>query len=350
MKFNFPFSWYNKFGTIPETYKEAMSYEEQILWLCKHQEDLEIAFEEFKVRVDELEVLVNSFDTRITKNADDITALSGRVDTNALDISSLKDTLSNGVPFKYLEENLVLNNTTPTLNRGYYFTSIYKVISTIGGVNVDLIPENTLFYYEPLPSPYFKVINEVNEKDLTNYYVKVENSDWVSVRQGIVQAINSSSTYNEIASGKAVYDFVTSFSPQQVIEELSQSISLADDVVPLTTGLYYTGQYNITTPTGTFLPDPILMIPSYTLFYYDGTQNSFTLIYNEHTPNRTTWLNERWTWDSVGLAWEQLQYNVTDEITSFASHTKVVTEYAVYQAIGNVESVLQTLNSGSGVE
>ena len=38
----FKFNWYNKFGTIPSSYREAMSYEEQILWLCKQIEDLKI--------------------------------------------------------------------------------------------------------------------------------------------------------------------------------------------------------------------------------------------------------------------------------------------------------------------
>lgn len=36
----FPFNWYNKFGTIPSSYREAMSYEEQILWLCQQIENL----------------------------------------------------------------------------------------------------------------------------------------------------------------------------------------------------------------------------------------------------------------------------------------------------------------------
>lgn len=38
----FPFNWYNKFGTIPSSYREAMSYEEQILWLCQQVENLKI--------------------------------------------------------------------------------------------------------------------------------------------------------------------------------------------------------------------------------------------------------------------------------------------------------------------
>lgn len=34
------FNWYNKFGTLPSDYREAMSYEEQILWLCQQIETL----------------------------------------------------------------------------------------------------------------------------------------------------------------------------------------------------------------------------------------------------------------------------------------------------------------------
>ena len=36
------FNWYNKFGTIPSEYREAMSYEEQILWLCEQIRQLKI--------------------------------------------------------------------------------------------------------------------------------------------------------------------------------------------------------------------------------------------------------------------------------------------------------------------
>lgn len=38
--FRNPFNWYNKFGTIPSEYREAMSYEEQILWLCQQINEL----------------------------------------------------------------------------------------------------------------------------------------------------------------------------------------------------------------------------------------------------------------------------------------------------------------------
>lgn len=34
------FNWYNKFGSIPSEFREAMSYEEQILWLCQQIDNL----------------------------------------------------------------------------------------------------------------------------------------------------------------------------------------------------------------------------------------------------------------------------------------------------------------------
>lgn len=48
MMFKHPFNWFNKFGTIPETYTEAMSYEEQIMWLCKEIKDNEGFIDEFR--------------------------------------------------------------------------------------------------------------------------------------------------------------------------------------------------------------------------------------------------------------------------------------------------------------
>lgn len=41
------FNWYNKFGTIPSEYREAMSYEEQILWLCEQIRQLKIGSANF---------------------------------------------------------------------------------------------------------------------------------------------------------------------------------------------------------------------------------------------------------------------------------------------------------------
>ena len=72
MRFHFPFNWYNKFGTIPSEFREAMSYEEQILWLCQAHEDLQKQFDEFKSSV--AKCLDKANDN--TLSADDINNLS----------------------------------------------------------------------------------------------------------------------------------------------------------------------------------------------------------------------------------------------------------------------------------
>ena len=240
MRFNFPFAWYNKFGTIPSTYKEAMSYEEQILWLCEHQQDLEDDFESFGVRLDSLE--------------DSVQSLSGRVDTNALDISN--------------------------------------------------------------------------------------------ILSSIVSTITSSSTTSEIASAKSVYDFVTSYAPPSLISVLESDMLLTSYLVALETGLYYSGTHTISTNTGTILPENILMIPQNTLFYYDSTQNSFVLFYNESTPNRERWIHESWRWfeDTSGVepdtsCWQIHQNLLTNSLDSFSTATEIPSALCVYQALSNIQTI-----------
>ena len=242
MRFNFPFAWYNKFGTIPETYKEAMSYEEQILWLCEHQKDLEDDFESFGVRLDSLE--------------DSVQTLSGRVDTNALNISN--------------------------------------------------------------------------------------------ILSSIVSTITSSSTTSEIASAKSVYDFVTSYAPPSLISVLDSDILLTSYLVALETGLYYSGTHTISTNTGTILPENVLMIPQNTLFYYDGTQNSFVLFYNESTPNRERWIHESWRWfeDTSGVepdtsCWQIHQNLLTNSLDSFSTATEIPSALCVYQALQNASGITE---------
>lgn len=254
MRFNFPFSWYNKFGTIPSTYKEAMSYEEQILWLCKHQEDLENQFTSFQTTVSDLATLVNTFDGRITENSGDIAELS-------------------------FDLHLLQNS--------------------------------------------------------------------------IVQEITSSSTFSDIASAKSVYDFVTSYTPQGVVRTLDDDITLDSSLVLLGTGLYYSGNNEIKTTTGSIFQEETLMIPKNTLFYYDGTHNTFTLLYNEQTPIRDSWLKERWYWfqDTSGSlpdtsAWESKRYRADDNFNFYPSQSEIPTNYALSKVI---PKLLQpsTLTTGS---
>ena len=63
-----PFNWFNKFGTLPATYKEAMSYEEQIMWLCKEVQRNESYAEEFQAVIDQINESIGS----INSDLDDV--------------------------------------------------------------------------------------------------------------------------------------------------------------------------------------------------------------------------------------------------------------------------------------
>ena len=60
-----PFNWFNKFGTLPATYKEAMSYEEQIMWLCKEVQRNESYAEEFQAVIDQINESISQLDSDI---------------------------------------------------------------------------------------------------------------------------------------------------------------------------------------------------------------------------------------------------------------------------------------------
>ena len=249
MRFNFPFSWYNKFGTIPSTYKEAMSYEEQILWLCKHQDDLEKAFEEFQTTVSDLETLVNSFNSRINQNA--------------IDIAGILDS--------------------------------------------------------------------------------------------IVTTISASSTDSNIPTAKSVYDFVTNYTPQGIITPLESTITLSSNLTLLNSGLYYTGNYVVRTTTGTIEPEEyVLMIPQDTLFYYDSTHDTFTLLYNYQQHIGDRWLNEMWYWyvDTSGVVpdtshWEMIRYSATDSL-DFPDDTHLPSSKAVVDYVSNYSQVFNEASLTNG--
>ena len=327
-----------KYGIIPESYKIAMTYEEQLLWLCKFIEDLQAQFDEFKTVVESLEDLVNSFDQRITN-------LSLRVDRNAIDIARLIDRVDEGLPFKYLTDNILLTDLNPDLASGYYYTGNYQIRTTLGN-DPDtqyrvIFDTDTLLIYDDSSPKTFKLIKDKQVSNLINYYVTADSdtNNWIVTRNEIsTTTVNEYSDNYQIPTSLAVWNAIRNSSG--LIETLSNSITLTNATVPLTTGLYYTDQYTVKTTTGSIFQEETLMIPQYTLFYYDGTQNTFTLLYNENTPIRDTWLKERWVWfqDTSGSlpdtsAWESKRYRADDNFNFYPSQSEIPTNYALSKVI-----------------
>lgn len=70
--FKTPFNWFNKFGTLPESYTEAMSYEEQIMWLCKEVKDNEDFIDEFREEFGKVDEVLTNLQEQINGNHRDI--------------------------------------------------------------------------------------------------------------------------------------------------------------------------------------------------------------------------------------------------------------------------------------
>lgn len=122
------FNWYNKFGSIPSEFREAMSYEEQILWLCEQINDLKSESGNF------------NYNLLVNKPKINGTTLEGNISLNTLGIQEKLIpgsgiTISGNIisatggggggetfPVRVLTQNIVLEDyQIPSLEEGLYF-------------------------------------------------------------------------------------------------------------------------------------------------------------------------------------------------------------------------------------
>lgn len=434
MKFNFPFAWYNKFGTIPETYKEAMSYEEQILWLCKHQDELQttitenyseltslienaideldeakqdkliageniqidgnvissyngedltsqltlnsyfgdynvgetlpsspIAFEDtasiiilegaspvtYKIKgnyiVYEIDsstreilekdsaTLTDSYGTFVTNGNRTLIVEFSATNTYEARIIKLESESSGGVNYiTELSENLIITDTSISLEDGFYYTGDFKVLTSEEPVTT-LIDTDSIFYYNSTGgvgfTPIFQVLLDKDNSYILKYNVEYVSSQWQRVELSTTGAVSSSSTNLQIPTAKAVYDFVSAF-PASPITTLSQNVTLTDGTTPFSEGLYYTGDYAVINTNATN------MIENHTLFYYNATSNEMLTIYEKEF---NTKLGEKvWFYISATNRWGSNQYKVFPYVSSSSASDEIPTAKAVYDYIATL--------------
>lgn len=222
-----------KYGIIPESYKIAMTYEEQLLWLCKHLEDIEAEFEEFKGTEGSLVELVNSFDSRITQNTEDIAELSENQAVQTLD------------------SDLDVTNNLQLINSGVYYTGDFKVkaFNEDFQTYMSLVPEKTLFAYYQDYNMIIPLYDYNQNKSLKKFYeYDTDSNTWNLTNYEVSTEINSQSSDYDIPTGKAVYDFVQSQSGGGIeVKRLEGNVVLnaGFTITGLTTGFYDTGEYTI---------------------------------------------------------------------------------------------------------
>lgn len=243
MRFRFPFNWHNKFGTIPSEFREAMSYEEQILWLCKANEDLQEQFDSFKVSIDDLTLRVRNVETSLNNKQDKLIAGENIFMFNNEILAELNLDLSNEIHSgSYIDLSGDVGSyveATPieAPNTAYYVINVkpndyFLMRGTFTLAKTTLDDEITLKYEEPIASDTFsffkastegKVYISWHDTDKTapyfaqnvsaEYVIKnFENiPEWVAQEQPtFVDTITPSSTNNEIPSAEAVYQLFQS--------------------------------------------------------------------------------------------------------------------------------------------
>ena len=248
-----------KYGIIPESYKIAMTYEEQLLWLCKHLEDIEAEFEEFKGTEGSLVELVRSFDGRITKNTEDIAELSENQAAQTLD------------------SDLDVTNNLQLINSGPYYTGDYKVkaFNEDFQTYMTLVPEKTLFAYYQDYNMIIPLYDYNQNKSLKKFYeYDAQSNTWNLTNYEVSTEINSQSSDYDIPTGKAVYDFVQSQSGGGTeVKTLEGNVVLnaGFTITGLTTGFYETEEYAIYLHSQTAGNE----LFSNELVYYDMDNNIF---------------------------------------------------------------------------
>lgn len=308
MKFNFPFAWYNKFGTIPETYKEAMSYEEQILWLCKHQEELQ---------------------TTITENYSELTSLIENA-INELD-ETKQDKLIAG-------ENIQIDGNIISSFNGEDLTSQLTLNSYFGDYNVgDTLPSEPTTFEDTASIVILEGASPVTYKIKGNYIVyEIDSSTREILEKDSATLTDGYGTFTTNGNRTLIVEFSATNTyeakliklesedeTQCVITQLSEDVKLTSGSVSFSDGLYFTGSYKLINT------DDSTIFPENTLFLYDSTESC--LIGLSQTAISTQIGFDYWHF--VSIKWIKSKFTLTSSIDSNSGIRDIPNAKGVYDTL-----------------
>ena len=339
--------FYAKYGAIPESYLIALSYEEQLLWLCKHIEDLDSKIDSSFLQ---LQNYINE------------------------GLDSKQDKLIAG-------ENIVIDNNVISAYIGKNFTPEITADITYGSYDVGA----TLPHFEVLPSDSHKSAIEIIEDEnpaifdiLGNYTIYEIDSD----TREILRKTNgiATTTYDsfETTGGRTLaIDFYSTddYTPrlikelgdyqgqindlQDQIDDLDENkqdkliagdnITIEDNVISSTGG---SGGVSVTKLTHDILytsaDTPIELPEGFydTDSYVIGTSNGVTplVVFGNNevvfvTNSGKTFIGGMgvFYYDESLNDWLQVNANAIENSIS-QSTNKVPSSYAVYQALQNIQT------------
>ena len=320
MRFNFPFSWYNKFGTIPSTYKEAMSYEEQILWLCKHQEELQ---------------------TTITENYSELTSLI----ENAIDEldEAKQDKLIAG-------ENIQIDGNVISSFNGEDLTSQLTLNSYFGDYNIgETLPSVPLTFEDTASIVIQEGSSPVTYKIKGNYIVyEIDSSTREILEKDSATLTDSYGTFTTNGNRTLIVEFsaTNTYEPKFIklesessggvnyITELTNDLTLTDTTISLEDGFYYTGEFKVLT-----YEEPVTtLIDTDSIFYYNSTGGTaYTPIFQVLLDKDNGYII-KYNVEYVSSEWQRVELSTTGVVSVSSTNLQIPTAKAVYDFVNAQQS------------
>lgn len=99
-----------KFGMIPSSYLVAMTYEEQLLWLCKYCEDLGLEIENIKTALSNIRDEINNIYSALAGIEENFTILSNRINQKQDKLTAGENIfIENNIISSYLNSNRLMD-------------------------------------------------------------------------------------------------------------------------------------------------------------------------------------------------------------------------------------------------
>lgn len=390
------FNWYNKFGSIPSEFREAMSYEEQILWLCQQINDLKSESGNF------------NYNLLVNKPKINGTTLEGNISLNTLGIQEKLIpgsgiTISGNVisatggggggetfPVRVLQQNLILEDyQIPSLEEGLYFQpsgiNVYYDSVTFGK---ELFNNSDILFWDSENRILSNGTNYAKYSSIDNKWQFFRNqpktnltSDLYLMPDGTIKDSNFDNVdllnTNYFTSSHKVYESLGVSESKELIGNFevfyfTLAISGQPELITNKLHIYYADgswkQYGINTPFE--LDEDIVLLANTPLElpsgFYRFSDSQKGLYYHEAlAPNLIHGYNDGlfyFDFDTQTINLDLKSYfydsdesndwliaehtNITNEIVNLRN--KIPTSQAVYQALQNISptaSAVKTLTS-----
>ena len=330
--------FYAKYGAIPESYLIALSYEEQLLWLCKHIEDLDS-----KIDTSFLQ-LQNYINEGLETKQDKLTAGENITISEDNVISAeygedLTDSLTTGYRYgeyqigDILPENPVQINDSACIDLGSNIEGnklkykgkylIYEIVPSTREITriQNGTTDDFLVYTIDTDGEVIVNFDDIDVYDTELIYIENYSREIANLKQNKQDKLTA-------GSGISIEDNVISATGGGggvSVTTLTQNIVLIPDQMPqLGTGFYNTGSYAIQTFA---TPDNATIFGNNEIVYFDNLNYIFI--------GATKWLIYS------GGQWSVYLNGEVSTSVSEDEYTKLITSSAVYTAI---QQAIQSLS------